>query len=103
MRLGVIAAAFTLGAGFGLAELGLASRWGFLLVLPLTVSCYGLLSGLFGTCFMAGMQGRRRADYGLEPVVDARQIRSFRRRGVILLVASFAVAFVSAGAFSISV
>ena len=103
MRLGVVAAAVTLGAGFVLAELGLAPHWGFLLILPLTVSCYGLLSGLSGTCLMAGMQARRRADYGFEPVVDARQIRSFRRRGLILLVASFAVAFVSAGAFSLSV
>ena len=103
MRFGVIAAAFTLGAGFVLAESGLASRWGFLLILPLTFSCYGLLSGLSGTCFMTSMQGGRRADYGFEPVVDTRQMRHFRRRGLILLVASFAVAFVSAGAFSLSV
>jgi hypothetical protein len=103
MRFGVLSAAFTLGAGFVLAEAGLASRWGFLLILPLTLSCYGLLSGLSGTCFMAGMRGQRRADYGFEPVVDARQMRNFRRRGMVLLLASFAVAFVSAGAFAISV
>lgn len=103
MRLGVIAAAITLAVGFVLAESGLASRWGFLLALPLTVSSYWLLSGVLGTCLVAGMRGVRRADYGFEPVVDARQMRQFRRRGLALLAASFALALASAGAFSLSV
>lgn len=103
MRLGVIAAAITLAAGFALAESGLASHWGFLLALPLTLSTYWLLSGIWGTCLMAGMRGVRRADYGFEPIVDTQQMQKFRRRGLTLLAASFALALASAGAFSLSV
>jgi hypothetical protein len=103
MRLGVIGAAITLAVGFVLAESGLASRWGFVLALPLTLSTYWLLSGVSGTCFMAGMRGQRRADYGAEPVVDSGQARRFRRRALVLLTASFVVGLVSAGAFSLSV
>lgn len=103
MRLGVLAAAVTLGAGFVLAEVGLASRWGFLLILPLTLSNYWLISGLFGTCVVAGIRGGRQADYGFEPVIDPGQMRCLRRRGVTLLATSLAVAAVSAGAFAFSV
>jgi hypothetical protein len=103
LRAGVLAAAFTLGVGFVLAELGVASRWGFLLILPLTFSAYSLLSGVLGTCVMASMKGGRRADYGFERVIDVRQIRELRRRGLMLLGASLAVAAIFAGAFSISV
>lgn len=102
MRLGVLAAALTLGVGFVLAEVGLASQWGFLLILPLTFSNYWLLSGLFGTCVVAGMRGGRRADYGFEPVIDPRQVRGLRRRGLSLLAASLAAATVSVGTFAIS-
>lgn len=103
MRLGVLAAAVTLCAGFVLAEVGLASQWGFLLILPLTLSNYWLISGLFGTCVVAGMRGGRQADYGFEPVIDPRQMRGLRRRGLTLLAASLAMAAISAGTFAVSV
>lgn len=100
MRFGVVAAGVTLGLGFLLAELGLAaSAWGFLVILPLTFSCYSLLSGLFGTCAVAGMRGVRQADHGLEPVIDASLMRGLRRRGLALLAFSAALAGVSAGIF----
>ncbi len=104
MRLGVLASGVTLGLGFVLAELGRAAApWGFLLILPLTVSCYSLLSGLFGTCAVAGVRGIRQADHGLEPVVDAALMRGLRRRGLALLGASAAVSAVSAGLFMASI
>lgn len=103
MRLGVFAAALTLGVGFVLAELGLASEWGFLLILPLTLSTYWLLSGLSGTCLMAGVRGGRQADYGFERVIDPRQMRGLRRRSLMLLGASLAVASIFSGAFAVSI
>jgi len=100
MRFGVLASGVTLGLGFLLAELGrAASPWGFLLILPLTVSCYSLLSGLFGTCVVAGVRGIRQADHGLEPVVDAALMRGLRRRGLTLFGASAAIAALSVGLF----
>ncbi|HWA77959.1 MAG TPA: hypothetical protein VG937_36745 [Polyangiaceae bacterium] len=103
MRIGVIGASVTIALGFLLAELGLASHWGFLLILPLTSSTYWLLAGVTGTCFWTGMKGGRQEDYGFEPVLDLGQSRSLRRRGWMLVAVSLTLACVSAGAFVVSV
>src|SRR5262245_43804784 len=84
VRLGVLWLALTLGLGFGLIEAGAASRYGFLLALPLAAGCYCLLAGSFGVCVYNGFFGRRMADHGAEHVPDEALRRRLIRRGMAL-------------------
>jgi hypothetical protein len=84
VRLGVVWLALALALGFGLVEWGVASRFGFLLALPLAVGTYSLLTGTFGVCFYNSMFGRRLADHGPEVVPDDEVRKRLIRRGLAL-------------------
>jgi len=102
VRLGVIWLALTLGLGFGLIEGGVASRYGFLLALPLAIGCYSLLAGSFGVCVYNGLFGRRLADHGAEQVPDDALRRRLVRRGMALAGVSCTLAAIGAAVFVIS-
>jgi hypothetical protein len=84
LRLGVVWLALTLVLGFCLVEWGVASRFGFLLALPLSLGTYCLLAGSFGVCVYNSMSGRRRADHGAEEVPNAAVRRDLKMRGMAL-------------------
>lgn len=102
VRFGVVWLAFTLLLGFGLVEWGVASRFGFLLALPLAVGLYCLLTGSFGVCFYSSMFGRRRADHGTEVVPDELLRKRLVRRGVALAGLSCTLAGVATVVFVVS-
>lgn len=99
MRAGVIGLAVALALGFGLVEWGVASRFGFLLALPLTFGTYCLLAGSFGVCFYNGMRGQRRADHGAEVVPDPSLRQRLIRQGVTLAGVSCTLAGVATAVF----
>jgi hypothetical protein len=103
MRLGVIWLAFTLMLGFCLVEWGAASRFGFLLALPLAIGTYCLLAGSFGVCVYNSMSGRRRADHGAEEVPDAHVRKGLRVRGMALAGVSCTLAGLGTLLFVVSV
>ena len=102
VRLGVLWLALTLGLGFGLTEVGVASRYGFLLALPLALGCYCLLAGTFGVCVYNGLSGRRMADHGPEQVPDDVLRRRLIRRGMALAGVSCTLAAAGTLVFVIS-
>ena len=103
VRFGVVWLAFALLLGFGLVEWGLASRFGFLLALPLAVGLYSLIAGSFGVCFYNSVIGRRMADHGTEVVPDERLRKRLIRRGVAMAGLSCTLAGVATAVFVISV
>lgn len=103
VRLGVIWLAFTLALGFGLVEGGVASRFGFLLALPLAVGTYCVLAGSFGVCFYNSMFGRRMADHGAELVPDPSLRKRLIRRGLALAGLSCTLAGMATAVFVLSV
>jgi hypothetical protein len=102
VRLGVIWLALALALGFGLVEWGAASRFGFLLALPLAIGTYCLLAGSFGVCFYNSMFGRRLADHGAEVVPDETLRKRLVRRGVALAGVSCTLAGVATAVFVVS-
>jgi len=102
VRLGVVWLALALVLGFGLVELGVASRFGFLLALPLAVGTYCLLAGSFGVCFYNSMFGRRMADHGAEVVPDQKLRKRLIRRGVALAGVSCTLAGMATAVFVVS-
>jgi hypothetical protein len=102
MRVGVIWLALALAIGFALVEWGVASRFGFLLVLPLTLGTYALLAGSFGVCFYNGMRGQRRADHGAEVVPDPSLRQRLIRQGVTLAGVSCTLAGIATAVFVVS-
>ncbi len=103
LRLGVIGASLTLGLGLLLAERGLASSWGALLAIPLTLSSYWLLAALFGVCAFTGVRGGRVADHGYERIPDRETMVRLRQRGLLLFGASLVLSAVGTSVFVISV
>lgn len=103
VRLGVIWLALALALGFGLVEAGGASRFGFLLALPLAIGTYCLLSGSFGVCFYNSMFGRRLADHGAEVVPDESVRKRLVRRGIALVGVSCTLAGAATAVFVVSV
>jgi hypothetical protein len=103
VRLGVVWLALALALGFGLVEWGVASRFGFLLALPLAIGTYCLLAGSFGVCFYNSMFGRRLADHGAEVVPDESVRKRLVRRGVALAGVSCTLAGVATAVFVVSV
>jgi hypothetical protein len=102
VRLGVVWLALALVFGFGLVEWGVATRYGFLLALPLAVGTYCLLAGSFGVCFYNSMFGRRMADHGAEVVPDQTLRKRLIRRGVALAGVSCTLAGVATAVFVVS-
>jgi hypothetical protein len=84
LRVGVLWQAGALGLGFALVEWGVASRFGFLLAVPLAIGIYCLLASSFGVCVYSGICGERRADHGAEIVAEAARREQLMRRGVML-------------------
>jgi hypothetical protein len=103
LRLGVIWLASALVIGFGLVEWQAASRFGFLLALPLAAGTYCLLAGSFGVCFYNSMFGRRMADHGAEVVPDQALRKRLVRRGVALAGVSCTLAGLATALFVVSV
>jgi hypothetical protein len=103
VRLGVVWLALALALGFGLVEGGVASRFGFLLALPLAIGTYCLLTGSFGVCFYNSMFGRRLADHGAEVVPDETLRKRLVRRGIALAGVSCTLAGVATAVFVVSV
>jgi hypothetical protein len=102
VRLGVVWLAVALALGFGLVEGGVASRFGFLLALPLAIGSDCLLAGSFGVCFSNSMCGRRLADHGAEVVPDESLRKRLIRRGVALAGVSCTLAGVATAVFVVS-
>jgi len=102
VRLGVVWLAVALAIGFGLIEWGAASRFGFLLALPLAIGTYCLLAGSFGVCFYNSMFGRRLADHGAEVVPDETLRKRLVRRGIALAGVSCTLAGVATAVFVVS-
>jgi hypothetical protein len=102
VRLGVVWLGLALALGFGLVEWGVASRFGFLLALPLAIGTYSLLAGSFGVCFYNGMRGQRRADHGAEVVPDPSLRQRLIRQGVTLAGVSCTLAGIATTVFVVS-
>jgi hypothetical protein len=102
VRVGVLWLAFALLLGFGLVEWGAASRFGFLLAVPLALGTHSLLSGSFGVCVFNGMWGRRVADHGAEVVPDQTLRKRLLRRGLTLAGVSCTLAGVATAVFVVS-
>lgn len=103
VRMGVVWLSLALCLGFALVEWGAASRFGFLLALPLAVGTYCLLAGSFGVCFYNSMFGRRMADHGAEVVPDQTLRKRLIRRGFTLVGVSWALAGLATAVFVVSV
>lgn len=103
LRLGVVLLASALIIGFGLVEWGAASRFGFLLALPLAAGTYCLLAGSFGVCVYNSMYGRRMADHGAEVVPDQALRKRLIRRGLAMAGVSCTLAGLATAVFVISI
>lgn len=103
LRRGVLQLGGTLALGFLLVELGVASRFGWLLTLPLAIGCYSLCSALFGVCAFNGFSGMRVADHGSEAVTDTAARQRFMLRGLAVLVFSLTISVAGAKLFLLSV
>lgn len=99
LRAGVLLAGGTVLAFLLLAQLGWSKHVGWFLALPLVVSSYLVLSGVFGICIVHGLKGDRRADYGREVVLDSESRARMRNRALLAVSASVVIGFAFAAAF----
>lgn len=106
LRFGVKLAALAMAGFLAINQLGWSHQHrqvAWLLALPLVVSSYLVISGLFGICIFHGMKGDRQADHGREVVLDPESRSRMRLRALMAVSASivigcgFAAAFVSRG------
>lgn len=103
LRGGVFAAGIALLAFLVLNQVGVSHRFAWLVALPLVVSSYLLISGIFGICIINGLRGNRHADHGREVVLDRETRAQMRKRALLAVSASiligcgFAAAFLSHG------
>jgi hypothetical protein len=69
--------------------------------LPVALSSYLLISGIFGICLFNGIKGKRIADHGPEAVLDPENRAQMRNRALwavsvsLLIAGGFAAAFVA--------
>lgn len=103
VQAGVLVAGVALAGGFALADVGAASTLGWVLAVPVSLSVYLVVTGSLGLCVFNGMLGRRVADHGSEPILDAAAARELRRRALAAVVLSIAVGCLSAALFVVSV
>jgi len=102
IQLGVLMAGLGLGWALLSSELGASKKLGWLLVLPVSVSAYLLISGTLGICVYNGMKGFRGADHGSEAVLDPEDRAQLRLRALAAVSVSLVIAFACAAAFVIN-
>ena len=100
LRLGVLIAGVAVVAFLVMAQLGWSRHVGWFLALPLVVSSYLVLSGVFGICIFHGLKGDRRADYGREVVLDSQSRAQMRKRALLAVSASVVIGCAFAAAFA---
>ncbi len=100
LRTGVTLAAVAVGGFLAVNQLGWSRHLGWLLALPLVVSSYMVISGIFGICVFHGMMGDRQADYGREVVLDPQSRARMRNRALLAVSASIVIGCSFAAAFS---
>lgn len=100
--MGVLMAGMGLGWALLSSELGLSKQLGWLLMLPVSLSAYLLISGSLGICAYMGMKGSRGADHGTEAVLDPADRAHLRLRALAAVSVSLVIAFACAAAFVIT-
>ena len=99
LRGGVLMAGVALGAFLLVAHFKLPRQVGWFIGLPIGLSSYMLISGIFGICVFNGIQGKRVADHGREAVLDPSNRVQMRNRAFLAVSASLLIACVCAAAF----
>ncbi len=92
-------AGVALGAFLLVAHFKLPRQIGWFVGLPVALSSYLLISGIFGICLFNGLKGKRIADHGPEPVLDPANRAQMRSRALIAVSASLLIAGALAAAF----
>jgi len=101
LRGGVLMAGVALGAFLLAAHFKLPRRLDWFVGLPVALSSYLLISGIFGICLFNGLKGKRMADHGAETVLDPSNRAQMRNRALwavsasVLIACGFAAAFVT--------
>lgn len=99
VQFGVIMAGLALGWGLLTSELGVTSKVGWLIAVPISLSAYALISGTLGICAFQSAKGRRGADHGNETVLDPADRAHLRMRALAAVSASLVIAGAFAAAF----
>jgi hypothetical protein len=99
LRGGVLMAGVALGAFLLVAHFKLPRQIGWFVGLPVALSSYLLISGIFGICVFNGVQGKRVADHGREAVLDPSDRAHMRSRAFLAVSASLLIAGALAAAF----
>jgi len=94
-------AGVALGAVLLAAHFKLPRQLDWVVGLPVALSSYLLISGIFGICVFNGLKGKRAADHGPETVLDPSSRVQMRNRALwavsasLLIACGFAAAFVT--------
>jgi hypothetical protein len=99
LRGGVLMAGVALGSFLLVAHFKLPRQVGWFVALPIALSSYMLISGIFGICVYNGLKGDRAADHGREAVLDPSNRAQMRNRAFLVVSASVLIACVFAAAF----
>jgi hypothetical protein len=101
LRGGVLMAGVALGSFLLAAHFKLPRRLDWFVGVPVAMSSYMLISGIFGICVFNGLKGKRMADHGSETVLDPSNRAQMRSRAFwavsasLLIACGFAAAFVT--------
>jgi hypothetical protein len=101
LRGGVLMAGVALGAFLLAAHFKLPRQLDWFVGVPVAMSSYMLISGIFGICAFNGMKGKRIADHGSESVLDPANRAQMRNKALwavsasVLIACGFAAAFVA--------
>jgi hypothetical protein len=99
LRGGVLMAGVALAAFLLVAHFKLPRQVGWFVALPVALSSYMLISGVFGICILNGLKGDRLADHGREVVLDPENRAQMRNRAFLAVSASLLIAGMLAAAF----
>ncbi len=91
VRFGVLMGGVTVALGLLAVEVGYATRFGWLLAVPLSAAAYFIMSGVSGVCIYAGLRGQRMQDHGTEAVLDSDQAARLRMKALAVVTLSLLI------------
>jgi hypothetical protein len=95
LRCGVFLLVVGLGAAVLMRRTG-ASAPALWLLMPLFMAgTYGIAASSTRTCALTALFGHRLTETGREPIADRRELLEVRKRGVLVMVSSFAVSLIA--------
>jgi hypothetical protein len=98
LRMGVVAFAVGLAATMTLLHYHASASWRLVVLLPFLFASYGIHLGLFKTCGVVAMQGKRFTCAGIQPIADPEERARLKRTGAKVLLSSVFWALVATAA-----